>query len=169
MKSKGNVLQLEGRINNQILRIKGLKLRTLYTPVISWSRHISYWLLTVKYITKWTFENLIHNTFLHIDNNCLIKAKKTWKLFHKFLAKWSEKASKINSGNELDKMKLQFYMTIHLGSSKLWLWWHKGVKKSSTIWPFHSQDIFSISPYRLSYNSYDTGTDNLVLDQLASG
>ena len=33
----------------------------------------------------------------------------------------------------------------------------------------HSQDIFSNSPYGLSYNSYDTGTDNLVLDQLASG
>ena len=36
-------------------------------------------------------------------------------------------------------------------------------------WPFHSQDLFSNSPYCLSYNSYDTGTDNLVLDQLASG
>ena len=33
----------------------------------------------------------------------------------------------------------------------------------------HSQDLFSNSPYCLSYNSYDTGTDNLVLDQLASG
>ena len=65
-------------------------------------------------------------------------------------------------------MKLQIYTTIHLGSSKLLLWRHKGMKKSSTIWPFHSQDIFSNSPYCLSYNSYDTGTDNLVLDQLAS-
>ena len=36
-------------------------------------------------------------------------------------------------------------------------------------WPFHSQDLSSNSPYCLSYNSYDTGTDNLVLDQLASG
>ena len=34
---------------------------------------------------------------------------------------------------------------------------------------FYSQDLFSNSPYCLSYNSYDTGTDNLVLDQLASG
>ena len=33
----------------------------------------------------------------------------------------------------------------------------------------HSQDLFSNSPYCLSYNSYDTGTDNLVLDKLASG
>ena len=34
---------------------------------------------------------------------------------------------------------------------------------------FYSQDLFSNSPYCLSYNSYDTSTDNLVLDQLASG
>ena len=43
---------------------------------------------------------------------------------------------------------------------------HEEVKHHLTL---HSQDLFSNSPYCLSYNSYDTGTDNLLLDQLASG
>ena len=33
-------------------------------------------------------------------------------------------------------------------------------------WPFHSQDLFSNSPYCLPYHSYDVSLENLVLDHL---
>ena len=32
--------------------------------------------------------------------------------------------------------------------------------------PFHSQDLITLSPYCLQYNSYGVSLENLVLDQL---